>query len=89
MSFWSKLFRTAPGNYEWPIITAGISSGFQDVKKRWFNECVVAMDMRITQAHASSRHISFRALSILETERVWGTKRLGPSLGPPSLEPFA
>ena len=43
MSFLSGLFRTAPGPHEWPIIAAGISRGFQDVKKRWFNECVAAM----------------------------------------------
>ncbi|MEK6405856.1 MAG: hypothetical protein AABN34_02705 [Acidobacteriota bacterium] len=41
----SNLFRTAPGTDEWPIISAGISSGFQDVKKRWFSECVMAMEL--------------------------------------------
>jgi hypothetical protein len=44
MSFLSNLFRTAPGADEWPIIAAGISTGFQDVKKGWFNECVAAME---------------------------------------------
>lgn len=45
MSLLSSLFRTSNGVHEWPIIAAGISSGFQDVKKRWFNECVVAVDL--------------------------------------------
>ena len=45
MSVLSNLFRSAPRTDEWPIIATGISSGFQDVKKRWFNECVVAMDL--------------------------------------------
>ena len=45
MSFLSGIFRTAPNKDQWPFIAAGISSGFQDVKKRWFNECVVAVDL--------------------------------------------
>jgi hypothetical protein len=60
MTFLSNLFRTAPGRDEWPFIAASISSGFQDVKKRWFNECVVAVDLGLfadkqtTAAPASS-----------------------------------
>ena len=45
MSFLSNLFHKVPATDEWPIIAAGISSGFQDVKKRWFNECVVAVEL--------------------------------------------
>jgi hypothetical protein len=45
MSFLSNMFRTAPATNEWPAIATGISSGFQDVKKRWFNECVMAVEL--------------------------------------------
>lgn len=45
MSLLSTLFRTSPATSEWPIIAAGISSGFQDLKKSWFNECVVTVDL--------------------------------------------
>jgi hypothetical protein len=45
VSLLSTLFRTAPGIGEWPLIATDISSGFQDVKKRWFNECVVNVDL--------------------------------------------
>lgn len=45
MKFWSQLFRTTPAHDEWPIIATRISSGFQEAKKRWFNECVVAVDL--------------------------------------------
>jgi len=45
MSFFSKLVSSTPSTHQWPVITTSISSGFQDVKKRWFNECVVALDL--------------------------------------------
>jgi hypothetical protein len=45
MSIFSNPFRSTPNTNQWPIIAASISSGFQDVKRRWFNECVVAMDL--------------------------------------------
>jgi hypothetical protein len=48
MSFLSTLFRPAATIDHWPIIAAGISSAFQDVKTRWFNECVVAMDLGLS-----------------------------------------
>jgi hypothetical protein len=45
MRFLSQLFRTTPAPDEWAIIATRISSGFQEAKKRWFNECVVAVDL--------------------------------------------
>ena len=45
MSIFSNPFRSTPNTNQWPIIAASISSGFQEVKRQWFNECVVAMDL--------------------------------------------
>jgi hypothetical protein len=45
MSFLSNLFRKAPGPDQWPIISADIGRGFQDVKKTWFCECVSAVEL--------------------------------------------
>ena len=45
MSIFSNPFRSTPNTNQWPTIAASISSGFQDVKRRWFDECVVAMDL--------------------------------------------
>ncbi len=45
MSFLSTLFRSSSRTSEWPTVAAAISSGFQDVKTRWFNECTVTVDL--------------------------------------------
>ena len=45
MSFLSTLFRPVPRTDQWPLIATDIGSGFQDVKKRWFNECVMAVEL--------------------------------------------
>jgi hypothetical protein len=45
MRFLSNLFCATPGTAQWPIIATVISSGFQDVKKNWFEHCVVAVDL--------------------------------------------
>ena len=45
MKFLTNLFSTAPDSYAWPTIATSISSGFQTIKLRWFNECVVAVDL--------------------------------------------
>lgn len=45
MSFLSTLFRSATTIDQLPAIATAISGAFQVVKKRWFNECVVAMDL--------------------------------------------
>jgi hypothetical protein len=47
MSFLSTLFRTSAGTGQWPLIAAGISNGFQDIKRHWFNECVVNLDLAL------------------------------------------
>jgi len=45
MSFLSNIFDPTLKTNQWPAIIADITSEFQEVKKRWFNECVVAIDL--------------------------------------------
>jgi len=45
MSLLSSLFQPSLRISQWPTVIAAISSDFQEVKKRWFNECVVAVDL--------------------------------------------
>ena len=45
MRLLSNLFQPTLKTNQWSTVIAAISSGFQEVKKRWFNECVVAIDL--------------------------------------------
>jgi hypothetical protein len=45
MGIFSNPFRSTPNTNQWPTIAASISSGFQDVKRQWFNDCVAAVDL--------------------------------------------
>ena len=45
MNIFTKYFHATTDKTEWPVLATAISSGLQEVKRSWFRECVVAMDL--------------------------------------------
>src|ERR1051325_3182551 len=57
MSFLSNIFRASPGSNQWPMIAATISSGLDEVKTQWFNQCVVSMELGLFVNNAGKAKI--------------------------------
>jgi hypothetical protein len=45
MNIFTKYFHATTDKTEWPVLATAISSGLQEVKRSWFRECAVAMDL--------------------------------------------
>jgi len=45
MNIFAKYFHATTDKTEWPVLATAISSGLQEVKRSWFRECAVAMDL--------------------------------------------
>jgi len=45
MNILTRLFHATSDKSEWPVLVSAISSGLQEVKRSWFHECVIAMDL--------------------------------------------
>jgi len=58
MNIFTKFLHATSDKSEWPVLATAISSGLQEVKRSWFRECVVAMDLGLMSDKSAKARVA-------------------------------